>query len=188
MDAYVEEHCVYFSIGNKTSYARYQALGEEEQKMQEIKTATYQGSPPYKVLARPMPTLLKQYHAAEHKVYNSFMQKIKPLPQQAGLSELAQELPSLDEARSASSFSLFCGTTIFISSTILLLGAAVPYFFKLSTNPYFMFAWLACIVIVTLLASYYMQKNFYLAQADDKHLLLAIEALKEVLKDERNDS
>lgn len=188
MDAYSEEGCVYFSVGTKTSYARYHPWRGEEKIMQKIQTGTYRGSPPYKSLTRPMPILLKQYHAAEHKVYNGFMNKVKTLPEQSSLCELSEAVPSLAEAQSASSFSLFCGTTVFISSGILLLGAAVPYFFKLNGNAYFMFAWLAFIVLVTMLASYYIQKKFYLAQAEDKHLLLAIEALKEVLKDERNSS
>lgn len=188
MDAYSEVDCVYFSIGDKTAYAKYvpkliSDLGEPE-----LKTGTYEGKPPYKSVKRPLPKLLKQYHAAEHKVYNSFMSKIKKLPENSSLDKLSQQVPSLEESQVASSFSIFCGTTVFISSAILLIAAAIPYFLKLNHNPYFMLAWLAFIITMTVLASYQIQNRFYLAKANDKQLLLAIEALKEVLKNERNSN
>lgn len=188
MDAYSEIDCIYFSIGNKTSYAKYIRPLQQEGIMPEIETGTYSGSPPYQSIKRPLPKLLKQYHCAEHKVYNSFMAKIKGLPDAISLDKLALRVPELSEARAASPFSIFCGTTVFISSGILLIASAIPYFLKMNQNPYFMFAWLAFVIVLTTLASYQIQKQFYLAKAEDQHLLLAIEALKEVLTNERNSN
>jgi hypothetical protein len=193
MDGYSEVDTIYFSVGNKTSYAKYvpkliDTLNDKysEAKEFQIKTGTYQGSPPYKPVEKPLPKLLKQYHAAEHQVYNCFLNKTKKLSSKTKLNEFQNYIPAIEEAKRTNPFSILCGTTIFFSSGILLIAAAIPNILKLSSNAYFMIAWFAFIITITVIASYFIQKKFYLAQAEDRQLILAIEALKEVLKNERD--
>ncbi len=201
MDGYSEIDTIYFSVGDKTSYAKYvpklidklnneQATANDKNPKQlkelTIETGTYIGSPPYKPVPRPLPKLLKQYHAAEHQVYNCFLSKIKQIDSKAKLNEFQNYIPRVEEAQDSNPFSILCGTTICFSSGILLIAAAIPNIFKLSSNSYFMIAWFAFIITITVIASYFIQKKFYLAQAEDRQLILAIEALKEVLKDERD--
>lgn len=193
MDGYSEIDAVYFSVANKTSYAKYvpkliSELSSQVNMAKVIETGTYEGFPPYKPIDGKVPTLLKQYHSAEHQVYNSFMKNIKNLDADTQLAEFQKYIPKLEEAKIANSFSIFCGTTVFISSAILLIASAVPYYFKLSGNIVFMLPWLAFIIAATFIISIFIQKKFYLAQASDEQLILAIEALKEVLKNERNPS
>lgn len=192
MDGYSEIDAVYFSVANKTAYAKYIPKLISELSSQSankiIETGTFEGLPQYKVINTKIPTLLKQYHAAEHQVYNSFMQKIKDLNADTQLSKFQNYIPKLYEAKAASSFSIFCGTTVFVSSGFLLIASALPFYFKLNNNLAFMLPWLALIITVTFIISVFIQKKFYLAKANDEHLILAIEALKEVLKDERNPS
>jgi uncharacterized membrane protein SirB2 len=195
MDGYSEIDTIYFSVADKTSYAKYvpklidtlNGKYPEAKQYQEfqIKTGTYQGSPPYKPVEKPLPKLLKQYHAAEHQVYNCFLNKAKKLNSQASLREFQNFIPELEEAKRTTPFSFLCGTTILISSGILLM-AAIPNILKLNSNLGFMVAWFISIIIFTSIVSYFIQKKFYLAQANDRQLILAIEALKEVLKDERD--
>ncbi len=189
MDGYSEIDTIYFSVGDKTSYAKYVPKLIDKLNSQvdlQVETGTYQGSPPYKSLSRPLPKLLKQYHAAEHQVYNCFQNKIQKLDSKAQLHEFQNYIPRVEEAKRTDPHSLLCGTTVFFSSGILLIAAAIPNILKLSSNIYFMVAWFAFIITITVLASYFIQRKFYLAQADDRQLILAIEALKEVLKDERD--
>jgi hypothetical protein len=203
MDAYSEIDTIYFSVADKTSYAKYipklidqlntehstlKGKGSEAELYQDfqIKTGTYQGLPPYKSVEKPLPKLLKQYHAAEHQVYNCFLNKTKKLSSKTKLNEFQNYIPAIEEAKRTDPFSILCGTTILFSSGILLIAAAIPNILKLSSNLGFMVVWFAFIIIITGLASYFIQKKFYLAQADGRQLILAIEALKEVLKDERD--
>ncbi len=214
MDAYSEIDAVYFSIGDKTSYAKYipkliddklprlkkdsdraertcrqmEDLGFQRKSnvQHEIKTGSYKGTPPYKAVKHPLPKLLKQYHTAEHQVYNCFLNKARTLAAEAQLNEFKDYIPEIAEAKKANPFSIMCGTTIGFSSGILLIAVSIPHIFKLNANACFMLPWLAFIIILTFIVSYYIQKQFYLAKADDRHLILAIEALKEVLKDERD--
>lgn len=203
MDGYSEIDTIYFSLGEKTSYAKYipklidtlntgnsktikKASNIQSEGEFQIKTGTYQGSPPYKPIEKPLPKLLRQYHTAEHQVYNCFLNKSKKLNSEAKLHEFQNYIPAIEEAKRTNPFSLLCGTTIFFSSGILLIAAAIPSILKLNTNLAFMTAWLAFIICSTWIISYFIQQKFYLAQADDRQLILAIEALKEVLKDERD--
>ncbi len=186
MDGYSEIDTIYFSVGDKTSYAKYVPKLIDSLNDKNIETGTYIGSPPYKPVSKPLPKLLKQYHAAEHQVYNCFLNKIKEIDSKAKLKEFQNYIPRVEEAKKTNPFSLLCGTTIFFSSGILLIAAAVPNILKLSSNLYFMIGWFAFIITLTVITSYLIQKKFYLAQAEDRQLILAIEALKEVLKDERD--
>lgn len=182
MDGYSEIGSIYFAIGDKTSVARY-IKPEPTSKREKIVTETYTGSPPYSFIRGRMPELLKQYHAAEHKVYNCFMDKIKHLPARATLSELAKCIPTLTEVQNSKSHSAFCGSTICVSSAILLLGAALPNLLKLhNTNLLFMSMWLSISVALAYLVSAFVQDKYYLATPNDKQLELGLEALKEVLK------
>ncbi len=177
MDAYSEVDAIYFSIANKTAYAKYVAG--------KLLKGSYIGCPPYHCLLGPASFRLRQFHTAEHQVYNAFMAKAKTLPAEASLSELAIRMPSLDEARRGSPFSIFCGTTFCFSSGLLLILSSLPNLFHFhNTNLYFMSFWLLFVLLSTLLMTRFIQKRFFLAKAEDEHLILAIEALKEVLNDE----
>ncbi len=182
MNGYSEIGAIYFAIADKTSVARYlkpvQGTGSER-----MVTETYLGDPPYSYITGRMPRILRQYHAAEHQVYNSFKQKIRKVPAQASLSEIAKHVPSLEEVKQCQSHSLFCGSTICVSSAILLLGAATPNLFGLhNTNLSFMSLWLAATITLAYLVSVYLQQRFYLAKPNDKQLELGLAALREVLK------
>ena len=182
MDGYSEIGAIYFAIANKTSVARYlKATSSNKQEL--LVTETYLGSPPYSFIRGRMPKLLKQYHAAEHQVYNCFMDKIRHLPARATLSEISMMVPTLAEVQNTKSHSALCGSTVYVSSAILLLGAAIPNLLKLhNTNLIFMSTWLAVIISIAYLASCWIQKKYYLATPNDKQLKLGLEALKEVLK------
>ncbi len=99
------------------------------------------------------------------------------------MSELAKFTPSLSEVRNSKTHSAFCGSTISVSSAILLLGAALPNLLKMhNTNLAFMTMWLAASVALAYMVSAWVQEKYYLATPNDKQLELGLEALKEVLK------
>jgi hypothetical protein len=150
-----------------------------------ISTGTYQGSPPYKVIKGPFPKILRQYHAAEHQVYNCFMDKIKRLPADSSLVELAAHIPSLEETRRAGSFSGFCASTFAFYSGFLLIITALPNLFHYQNHSLvFMGLWFLVSICVSSLICFFIQRWFFLSEPNDEQLLLAIEALKEVLKNE----
>ena len=164
MDGYSEIDTIYFSVGDKTSYAKYVPKLIDEL----IETGTYQGSPPYRPVSKPLPKLLRQYHAAEHQVYNCFLDKIKQIDSKAKLNEFQNYIPRVEEAKHTNPFSILCGTTVCFSSGILLIAAAIPNILKLSSNTYFMIVWFAFIITITVIASYFIQKKFYLSKAEDR--------------------
>jgi|GEM_PF-2061872 len=181
MDGYSEIGAIYFSIGDKTSVARY-IKAMRQDKDTELVVEKYVGSPPYSYISGRMPKVLRQYHAAEHQVYNAYMAKIKHLPRNASLSELRAFVPSLQEARNSKSHSIFCGSTICVTSAILLFGAATPNLLRLqNTNLIFMSTWLAASVAAAYLISRWIQQKYYLAKPSDKQLELGLTALKEIL-------
>ncbi len=183
MNGYSEIGAIYFSIGDKTSVARYLKPGAG-QKREVLVMETYTGSPPYSYIHGRMPKILRQYHAAEHQVYNAFTRKIRHLPKRASLGEIREYVPSLVEAKNSKSHSLFCGSTFCVSSAILLLGAAIPNLLKLQNhNLVFMSTWMAISVALAYLVSSWIQQKYYLAKPNDKQLELGLAALKEVLKD-----
>ena len=99
MNAYTEVDCIYFNIGKWTSFARYLSDGS-------IKTGTYLGDPPYQSFSsKQYPKALKQYHAAEHKVYNAFSYNIRQASEDNCITQLQAYVPNLKEAMSAPEFS-----------------------------------------------------------------------------------
>ena len=135
----------------------------------QILTETYIGSPPYSYIRGVMPSILRQYHAAEHKVYNCFMRKIRKLPNDAPLSKLAEQIPSLHEVRNSSSHSIFCGSTLCVSSAILLLGAATPNLFRFQNhNLAFMSLCLGASLALAYCIGSWLQQRYYVAKPNDK--------------------
>ncbi len=183
MDGYSEIGAIYFSIGDKTSVARYLKPAQQTaSNIEQLVVETYIGNPPYSYIQGRMPKVLRQYHAAEHQVYNAYLSKVRHLPKRASLSELRQFVPTLQEAKNTKSHSLFCGSTICVSTAIMLFGAATPNLLKLqNTNLIFMSTWLAASVVLAYLISKWIQQKYYLAKPNEKQLELGLAALKEVL-------
>ena len=173
MDAFVHEDTIYFSTKEKISFARYSSLIQEK-----IESGSAKELPSGK---QKFNLSLKRYHAAEHKVYNSFRHKIRFLKNNVSKKELYEFLPSLEEAKKANSFSLFCGTT---QAYFILSGTAL--FIKLNlflNNVLSLFISLALSMILI----YGIQKIFFLAEPDDRELKIALAALSELLKGEEDE-
>lgn len=177
MQGYSEIGAIYFLIGEHTSYARYyNGL---------IEAGTYKGEPPYQAIKGSISKELRQYHAAEHKVYNAFMHKIKNLDVNLSINELSQYLPSLEEVRNAPLSSYLCGTTIFLLSGLSLVLVALPNLLGFANqNIFYLILWMIGSVILSLTVSLWVQRKKFLAEPEDRHLVLGIEALKEALKNE----
>lgn len=176
MDGYSEIGAIYFSVGDTTSVAKYVD--------NRIVTKTFEGPPPYQTIKGKIPLLLKQYHAAEHQVYNCFMKKIKRVKRDAKLSDLASYVPTMEEVEKTKPFSIFCGTTIFLCSGVLLVFSALPNLLKFNNhNLLFMLLWMPGTMLLALLVGMWVQYKFFLAKPKRYQLRLAIEALKEVFKD-----
>lgn len=180
MDGYSEIGKIYFMVSDRTSFAELLADGT-------IITGSYQGAPPYKALKGKSSQALNEYHAAEHKVYNCFIKKIKHLPEDTNLEDFASYVPTLQEARKTPAFSFLCGTTVFLSSALLLFGAALPNIFKFhNTSLLFMSFWFFGVISFALVLSKWVQHRFFLAEPDDQQIQLAIEALKETFRNGTN--
>lgn len=177
MQGYSEIGTIYFLIGEYTSYARYyNGL---------IESGTYKGEPPFQAIKGSIPKELKQYHAAEHKVYNAFMQKIRDLDANTRIEELRKHIPSIEEVRKASSSSYLCGTTIFLLSGLSLFLVAMPNLFDFANkNILQLILWMTGSVILSLAVSLWIQRKNFLSEPEDRHLVLGIEALKEALNNE----
>jgi hypothetical protein len=190
MNGYCEPGSIYYQIAQKTAYAKYPRAFSEtflesiNNYKVLIETGSYIGDPPYQRINRLSKTH-REYHCAEHQVYNCFKSKIKTLARNSSLETLAQYLPSLNEARKTSPYNIYCGTTIGIFSALALILAGLPNIFKFHNEDLlFMLIWLTAIVIFTSCVCKSIQKNFFLATAKDHQIVLAIKALKEVLKNE----
>lgn len=190
MNGYCEPGKIYFAIADKTSYAKYPD-GFSESRLRLInnyedliETGSYKGTPPYKKIKGNLSYIYRQYHSAEHKVYNCFMHKIKGLRKDASLKELKKKIPHLEEVKKFSDFSPFCGTTILIFSGIALILASLPNIFHFhNTNIFFMLIWLTASILISKALTKYFQEKFFLAQAKDHQIVLAINALKEALNE-----
>jgi hypothetical protein len=176
MNGYSENRAIYFQIGTQTAFAIYPTNEEK------ILSGKYQGEPPYRRFIGTISEEHKKYHEAEHQIYNCFINKIKDLHPEAKLSEFAEYLPSIEEAQRTDSFSVFCGTSFYLSSAVLLIGSGLINFSNANWQTRFIFLFL--LMALFILLSYIIQKIFYLKKADSKHLKLAREALKEALKNE----
>lgn len=186
MEGYSETGAIYFSRGQSTSFARLPKVidGNRDLESQFI-TGSYDGAPPYKKIDGKLPVILREYHSAEHQVFNAFQKKISKKDTNASIKELAEEIPDLEEIKDSNDYSNLCGTTIFLSSGLILILTSLPNFFKFyNTNLFFMSFWIATSFLITYLVSKYVQKKFFLSEAKDYQLLLARTALKEALNNE----
>jgi uncharacterized protein YqhQ len=189
MNGYSDIGAIYFSIGDKTSFARYKTTTTTKDTKNiwqaQIETGTYPGTPPYRIIKGKLSIEAKKYHAAEHLVYNCFMHQIKNLSAESSLEELAKYVPTINAIRKTNSYSFFCGTTFLLSSSLIILVASMANYFKFSSSNYLIAAMIFIIAIpIALIASYMIQKKYFLHQPELKHLILARQALKEVLKNE----
>lgn len=187
MDGYSEPGAIYFSIGKKTAYAKIDLdeIFYANEDLAPIKTGSYLGTPPYRTINGELSRLAKEFHAAEHKVYNCFQEKIKNLKANSSLKIIRKFIPKLDEIEKAKPFSMFCGTTIFLSSGLLLLVSALPNIFLfLNKNLVFMIAWLSFSIFITLVITTKIQQKYFLLKPKTYQIKVALEALKEALKDE----
>jgi hypothetical protein len=190
MNGYCEPGRIYYQVAHKTAYAKYPRefsenfLASINNYSVLIETGSYIGEPPYKRINK-LNRIHREYHCAEHQVYNCFKSKIQTLSKDSSLETLAEYLPRLEEAQKASPYTIYCGTTIGIFSAIALILAALPNIYKFyNDNLFFMLAWLSLTVVVARWISLKIQKTFFLAPAKDHQIVLAIKALKEVLKNE----
>lgn len=188
MNGYCEIGKIYYAIADKTGFAKYPdgfseaCLSIINNYDSLIETGTYQGEPPFKRIEGKLSKVHREYHSAEHKVYNCFKSKIKDLDKDAGLDELKAKIPSLEEVKEHTDFSLFCGTTIFLFSGSVLLLSALPNILKFHNHDlFFMLIWLTGSVLMAKALTEFVQRNFFLAKAKDHQIVLAIKALKEVL-------
>lgn len=188
MNGYCEIGKIYYAIADKTGFAKYpDGFSEACLKIINnydslIETGSYQGEPPFKRIKGKLSKVHREYHSAEHKVYNCFKSKIKDLKADASLKELREKLPSLEEVKGYPDFSIFCGTTIFLFSGSVLLLSALPNIFKFHNHDlFFMLIWLTASVLMAKALTEFIQKKFFLAEAKDHQIVLAIKALKEVL-------
>ncbi len=186
MNGYSEIDAIYFSIGKKTSFAKYlDAQDDCGNPRRNLVKGTYIGDPPYKKITSSLSSEHRQYHAAEHIVYNNFMNKIKKLAPDTPLNVFQNFVPKFEELNKEKSFSFFCGTSFFMGSTSLVLLSALPNLLDYKNEePVFMILWLIFSLVISILFCKVIQKHYYLKTPQHKHINLAIEALKEVLKDE----
>lgn len=186
MNGYSELDAIYFSIGSKTAFAKYtNAQNKTSCDGGNIVKSSYIGEPPYKAIKKRLSKEERRYHAAEHQVYNCFMAKIKKLPANSKLCDFQAYIPKLEELNNKYNFSYFCGTSFFLGSAILVLLAALPNSIRFQNHDLlFMIFWLAASIFLSIFISRQIQNAYYISPPKDKHKILAIEALKEVLRDE----
>lgn len=173
MDAFVHEDTVYFSTKEKIAFARYSSLIQGK-----IESGSAKELPQGK---QKFNLSLKRYHAAEHKVYNSFKAKIHFLKDTVSREELYEYLPSLAEAKRANSFSIFCGST---QAYFILSTAALFTSLNLVLNNLISFIISLALALGLI---YLIQKYFFLAEPSEKELKIALAALNELLKGEEHE-
>lgn len=191
MLGYSEANAIYFTAGEKTGFARIKqgfndielSEIEEAQFKSVVESGTFNGLPKYKYFQfkNGLCTKTKQCHSAEHKTYNAFQKKIKKLKKDTKLEEFINYIPSIDEIKSAQSFSLFCGTSFIISSSIAIISMSLPNLFRYKNTDYiFMPLWLIFSIGVLFLCSRLIQSR-YLLEPNSIQLFIAQTALKEVI-------
>jgi hypothetical protein len=173
MDAYVEEDAVYFATRDKIAFAKYSPLIKNRIESGCIKASRQITAPKQKITAS-----LKRYHAAEHKVYNSFMRKTAKCSADISKKDLQALIPNMTEAKASSSFSLFCGST---QAYFLIISMSLLIVLNLFLNGVLSI----CLSLsLGILSIYFIQKKFFLEEPNEKELKLALWALNELLKGE----
>ncbi|MEY3370454.1 MAG: hypothetical protein RLZZ361_1124 [Cyanobacteriota bacterium] len=179
MQAYCDENCIYFSISTSTGFAGHDGS--------RITRGAYIGSPPFKTAKFPYSNKLKSKHSAEHKVYNAFLKNLKKLSENLDLVKLEKYLPSIKQIRTADDFSIYCGSTYYLGSGLVLVLSALPNIFSFyNTSLMFMPAYLVACLVITYYTMKLTQKLFFLAPASKTDLKLALIALKEAFRHARN--
>lgn len=191
MIGYCQKDKIFFTIGSITAFASLpENLDPNTYSLnhlnKKIVTGSFCGLPDFKELDQKLDEQHKQFHAAEHKVFNAFIKKIKKLPANTSRQKLAEYLPNLHEIRKSLDYSFFCGTTIFISLPTALILCSFVNFFDLHEQKLFALLWLIASIIFTLALSFFIQKNFLL-KPKDYQLLIARKALKEALNYDQNN-
>jgi hypothetical protein len=180
MQAYCDSDTIFFQISSSTGFAS-DKLGKKGK-------GAYKGSPPYKLAQIPYSEELKLKHSAEHKVYNAFIKKIAHIKEDMDLEKLENFIPSYKEAKDADDFSLFCGSTYYLGSAMILLLSTLPNIFQFyNTNLIFMPIWMFFCIFATYYCMRLIQKQFFLATAKDSEIKLALIAIKEAFKHARNN-
>lgn len=179
MDAFSKEDRIYFATRNKIAYAKKSPFLEKEIISREIGSKEFQKSISEK---QCFTEKLKRMHAAEHKLYKCFINKIKKLPFNTKVETLISYIPSIKEIKETNSFSFFCGTTqaLFLISFSLLLLV-----FNKFTNP-FISLFISFFMSYSLI--YFIQKKYFLAEPDEFEIKIAKAALVKVLEGEIHDT
>jgi hypothetical protein len=196
MLGYSEANAIYFTVGEKTGFARIKPnfndleLRElvENQYQSVIDSGSFIGLPKYNYFNfnKEICEKTKQCHCAEHKTYNAFQKKINQLKKDTKLKEFINYIPSIDEIKSAESFSIFCGTSFVISSSIAIILMCLPNLFQYKNTDYiFMPLWLIFSIAVLFICSRLIQSR-YLAEPNLIQLFIAQTALKEVIHGNNN--
>ena len=171
MLGYSEPDLIYFSINDQTGFAMPGNSG------------LFKGYPNFKYLHpfSSMSLCHRRCHSAEHKTYNAFKQKIAHIDKNAPFELFKNYLPSFEEIQAAPSFNIFCATSFIFSSSISIILMCLPNLLRYkNTDLGFMFFWLCLSVCVFFLSSQLIQSR-HLAKPENYQILLARQALKEVL-------
>jgi hypothetical protein len=189
MLGYSEANAIYFSCGDKTGFAKIksdfsnleiEALGKDHFESM-VESGSFKGFPKFKYIKDKLCKLTKQCHSAEHKTYNAFQKKITKLKRNTQLQEFYKYIPSLEEIRRQSHYSVFCGTSFIFSSSAAIIIACLPNLISFhNTNLVFMLSWLTLCIFGLFALSYLIQSR-YLAKPNALQIFIAQKALKEVL-------
>ena len=196
MLGYSEEKSIYFSIQNHTGYAKlkhpFEFIDIQNFSHHElescIETGCFTGIPQFKFIdfKKGFSFEHKQCHAAEHKTYKAFKKNIRNLKSKTQYEDFKYYIPSLEEIKNTNSFSIFCGTSFIISSTLATLTMALPNILKYKNNDiYFMSFWILFSLCEFYFCSKIIQKK-YLSEPNHIQILLAQKALKEALNGNNN--
>ena len=171
MLGYSEPDLIYFSLNDQTGFAMPGNSG------------VFKGLPDFKYIHpfSNMSLCHRRCHAAEHKTYNAFKNKIQGLAKDSPVEVFKDYLPSYEEIQAAPSFNIFCATSFIFSSSISVILMCLPNLLHYkNTEIAFMSFWLCLSVCVFFLLSYLIQSR-HLAKPENYQILLARQALKEVL-------
>ncbi|NQY79639.1 MAG: hypothetical protein HRT47_04940 [Candidatus Caenarcaniphilales bacterium] len=179
MDAFSKEDRIYFATKNKIAYAQKSPFLEKEIISRVIGSKEF-----YKSISekQSFTEKLKRMHAAEHKLYRCFMNKIKKLPFDTRVETLLRYIPSIKEIKETNSFSFFCGTTqalflISFSLSLLLLNNFTNTLISLFISFFTSYSLI-----------YFIQKKYFLTEPDEFEIEIAKAALVKVLEGEKYDT
>ena len=172
MDGFADEEKIYIATSKQITFAKYSSIIRNKIETGTISSREFEEKQKQK---QKFTKVLKRMHAAEHKVFNCFMQKIRTNKKNISHENLIDFLPSIDELSKTNSYSFFCSSThnyflIIYSLSFLLLSFILNNFLSL------VLAFLA-----SLSSTYFLQKVFFLEKPRKEELKLAISALERLL-------